>query len=345
VVHDCCFDEKGLLIVSEGNETKHKALQEPELRIGVSACLLGQEVRFDGGHKRDAFLLFALDPYVTWVPVCPEVEMGMGIPRETLRLVGYDPSEPRMVTNRTKVDHTQGMKQWSEGRLDQLEDEGLCGYIFKRKSPSCGLFRVKVYAEDGNSADYSGRGLFARALTDRWPLLPVEEEGRLNDPHLRENFIERIFIYQRWQAFLKNNPTKGGLVAFHTRHKMTLLARNEAVYRKMGPLVAQAGGQPWEDVLSQYAAYLAEATSQRTKRKSTTNVLMHLMGFLKQHIDTDDKQELLELIDEYRNGLVPLIVPVTLLKHYFRKYPVPDWVHQQVFLNPYPSELMLRNTI
>jgi uncharacterized protein YbgA (DUF1722 family)/uncharacterized protein YbbK (DUF523 family) len=313
------------------------------IRLGISACLLGQEVRFDGGHKRDTFIIYALGKYFEWVPVCPEVEMGLGIPRETLRLEG-DIAAPRLITTRSRIEHTTAMIDWSHSRLAELEAQDLGGYLLKSKSPSCGLFRVKVYSEAG-PARLEGRGIFAEQLTRRWPLLPVEEEGRLNDPHLRENFIQRLFIYHRWKVFLRQNPTPSGLIDFHARHKYTLLAHNEAVQREMGRLVANAGNTDWLTLIEQYSQMLHRAMQRPALRSRHTNVLHHIMGFLKTYIDADDKAELLSHISAYRQGQVPLIVPITLIKHHLRKYPVPDWLHHQVYLNPYPKELMLQNHI
>jgi uncharacterized protein YbgA (DUF1722 family)/uncharacterized protein YbbK (DUF523 family) len=315
----------------------------PHIRLGVSSCLLGEPVRYDGGHKRDPFLINELGRYVEWVPVCPEVEMGLPTPRESMRLVG-DPEDPRLIAPKSGTDFTERMAAWARQRAAELAGEGLHGFVFKKDSPSSGLFRVRVYNEHG-MAQREGIGMFARAFTGRFPLLPVEEEGRLHDAHLRENFIERIFAYQRWVAMLDEDGTPGGLVAFHTAHKMTLMAHSPAHYREMGRLVAQAGKLPWDEVATQYAAQLMEGLKVIATPGRHFNVLQHLMGFLKHGLSPADKAELLGVMEDYRRELVPLIVPVTLLKHHLNRHSVPGWVHQQVYLNPYPKELMLRNHV
>jgi uncharacterized protein YbgA (DUF1722 family)/uncharacterized protein YbbK (DUF523 family) len=315
----------------------------PAIRLGVSTCLLGEKVRYDGGHKLDRFLVGTLGCFVEWVPVCPEVEMGLPVPRESMRLEG-DPASPRLVAPRSGTDHTARMEAWAAARLDELAGEGLHGFVFKKDSPSSGLFRVKVYNEHG-MAQRSGTGMFPRALRARWPLLPVEEEGRLNDLPLRENFIERVFAYQRWAELLETAATPGGLVRFHTAHKLTLMAHSPKHYQELGRLVAEAGSRPWDELIVSYGAKFMEGLALLGTRRKHVNVLQHLMGYLKKHLSSEDKEELLGLIEEYRHELVPLIVPLTLLKHHLNRYPVPDWVHQQMYLNPYPKELMLRNHV
>ncbi len=319
------------------------AESEPVLRLGISACLLGHEVRFNGGHKRDLFLLKTLGRYVTWYPVCPEVEIGLGTPRESLRLVG-EIASPRLVAPRSGSDHTEKMESWGSEKLGEIASWHLHGFVLKRASPSCGLFRVRVYNEKG-MPDQKGQGLFARDLTRRFPLLPVEEEGRLHDPPLRENFIERIFAYERWSRLMKEDPTPGGLVRFHTAHKLTVLSHSPKHYRELGPLVAKAGTIPWKDLTLVYSETLAAGLKTLATRGKHTNVMHHLLGFLKDRLDPRDKKEVLGLIEDYRQGLLPLVVPLTLLKHHLLRDNVPEWVDQQVYLNPYPKELMLRNHV
>jgi uncharacterized protein YbgA (DUF1722 family)/uncharacterized protein YbbK (DUF523 family) len=312
------------------------------LRIGISACLLGQEVRFDGGHKRDAFLTKVLGPYVEYVPVCPEVEMGLGTPRETLRLV-HQPAGLRMVTTRTGVDHTDGMQRWSKKRLTELEDEDLSGYVLKKDSPSCGMERVKTYGAAMMPAR-DGRGIFASALLERYPLLPVEEEGRLTDPTLRENFIERIFAYRRLRDFFKGRWTPGALVAFHTAHKMSLLSHSTSAYNELGRLVAQAGSLPRAELRRAYETLFMQTLAKPATRARHTNVLHHMAGHLKKQLDAASRAELASCIDEYRRGLVPLVVPLTLIRHYVRIHQV-KYLEGQVYLEPHPRELMLRNHV
>lgn len=315
-------------------------MNEERIRLGISTCLLGENVRFDGGHKLDHFLTDTLGAYVEYVPVCPEVECGLGVPRESMRLVG-DPDAPRLVTTRTNMDLTERMTSWAETRVRQLEKEDLCGFIFKSDSPSSGLERVRVYNEKGMPIK-KGVGLFARRFTDHFPLIPVEEEGRLHDPHLRENFIERIFALMRWRQLLKKKWKLADLVAFHTEHKLLVLAHSEKHYRLMGKLVANGKNLPTGELLSNCETLLMEALRLRSTVQKNVNVLQHLMGYFKTQLSAAEKQELLEVIQQYRSGYLPLIVPVTLINHYVRKYEQP-YLSQQVYLNPHPVALKLRN--
>jgi uncharacterized protein YbgA (DUF1722 family)/uncharacterized protein YbbK (DUF523 family) len=315
---------------------------EDKIRLGISSCLLGNPVRFDGGHKHDRFLTDTLGQYVDYVPVCPEVECGMPIPREALRLVG-DPGSPRLVTSRTQVDHTQQMLDWAAKRLSLLENENIDGFIFKNRSPSSGMERVKVYPASGKGmAEKIGVGIFARAFIEHFPNLPVEEEGRLHDAILRENFIERIFVHRRWRTLIAENQTAGGLVHFHTRHKLLLFSHSEKIYREMGRLVANAKHTPQDELFNNYEQLLMSALKLRCTLKKHTNVLQHLMGYFKKDLSTDEKQELLEIIDRFKAGYIPLIVPVTLLNHFVRKYGQ-EYLTEQYYLNPHPLELKLRN--
>jgi uncharacterized protein YbgA (DUF1722 family)/uncharacterized protein YbbK (DUF523 family) len=321
------------------------------IRIGISACLLGEEVRFDGGHKRDRFLTDVLGPHVTWVPVCPEVEMGLGTPRETLRLVRTGPAEAaerlvrtRMLTTRTGIDHTAGMVSWAKRRLDALAGEDLSGYVLKKDSPSCGMERVKVYDERGGAPVRNGRGLFAEALLARLPLLPVEEEGRLGDARLRENFIERVFAFRRLKDLFAGRWTVGALVAFHTAHKMTLLAHSTTGYQALGRLVARARDVPRAALRRDYEIGFMQTLAALATTRRHTNVLMHMAGHLKTRIDAGSRQELADCILQYRAGLVPLVVPITLLRHHVRAHDV-AYLRGQVYLDPHPRELMLRNHV
>jgi uncharacterized protein YbgA (DUF1722 family)/uncharacterized protein YbbK (DUF523 family) len=320
-----------------------KSSEEPTIRLGVSTCLLGEGVRYDGGHKLDRFLVNTLGQYVDWVPVCPEVEIGLPTPRESMRLIG-DPDAPRLIASKSGRNYTERMEAWARQRVEELSAVGLHGFIFKKDSPSSGLFRVRVYDEN-NVPQRVGTAIFPQEVMRRFPLLPLEEEGRLHDMRLRESFIERIFVYCRWTRLLEENPTPGGVVQFHTCHKLTMMAHSPDHYRRLGRLVAQAGSLPWEDLVELYGRVLMEGLEVLGTPGRHANVLQHLMGFLKGDLSTEDKSEMLGLIDDYRAGLVPLIVPVTLLKHHLRSHSVPDWVHQQVYLNPYPKELMLRNHV
>ncbi len=312
---------------------------EEKIPIGISSCLLGNPVRYDGGHKHDRYITGTLGQFFAFVPVCPEVECGLPTPRETLRLVG-DPDTPRLVTSRSGIDHTEKMAEWARRRVSELGSEGLCGFIFKSKSPSSGMERVKVY--DGNNVPRSvGVGLFARQFMTAFPLLPVEEEGRLHDMALRENFIESVFVYQRWRK-VQAGGTAHALVDFHTDHKMLLRAHSEKHYRELGRIVAEAGNLPAEDLFPRYQDGLMAAMKLQPTVKKHANVLTHLMGHFKKVLSADEKQELLSIIDHFRQGLLPLIVPVTLINHYVRKYQEP-YLARQHYLNPHPTELKLRN--
>lgn len=308
-----------------------------KIKIGISSCLLGEKVRYDGGHKLDTFLRDTLGRYVEFVPVCPEFEAGLGVPREAMRLLGTGDSV-RLVGIKTGHDFTGKLTSWANRRVSELEKEGLSGFVFKRGSPSSGMERVKVYTESG-SFSKTGSGIFARIFMERFPLLPVEEEGRLHDPELRENFIERIFVHQRWRDRGKG---ASGLVYFHTRHKLLILSHSEAIYRELGRLVARAGAMPADDLAAQYEKGLMLALRLKATPRKNSNVLEHMLGYFKEDLSSMEKQELLDVITNYRRGVIPLIVPVTLLAHYVRKYNQ-EYLRDQVYLNPHPLELQLRN--
>lgn len=315
---------------------------ENPIKIGVSTCLLGENVRYDGGHKLDRFLTGTLAQYVEYVPVCPEVECGFDTPREALRLVG-DPASPRLMTSKSAKDYTERMVNWANNRVSELENEGLCGFIFKSNSPSSGMERVKVYNEKGMPVK-KGTGVFARIFMEHFPLIPVEDEGRLHDPKLRENFIEQIFTLKRWREVLAEKWSVGHLVEFHTRSKLLILSHSLKHYRIMGKLVAGGKGVPIKKLYSEYEIFLMEALKLKTTRKKNINVLHHLMGYFKKQLAGDEKQELLEIIEQYCEGYVPLIVPITLVNHYVRKYNQP-YLSKQTYLKPHPIDLQLRNHV
>jgi len=313
------------------------------LRIGISSCLLGDEVRFDGGHKRDAFLTGTLAPFVEWVRVCPEVEVGMGVPRETLRLIKVD-GDTRMITTRTAVDYTDRMRAYAARRTRQLESMDLRGYVLKKDSPSCGMERVKVYEPNGTAPVRAGVGTYAAVLKDRFPALPIEEEGRLQDPVLRENFIERIFAYDRLRALFDGRWTLGTLIAFHTAHKMALLAHSTTAYQELGRLVASAKALARPDLRRGYEDLFMRTLARPATAARHTNVLMHMAGHLKKILDPGSKQELAACIDDYRRELVPLVVPLTLVRHHVRAHGI-AYLAGQTYLEPHPRELMLRNHV
>ncbi|MBA3010335.1 MAG: DUF523 and DUF1722 domain-containing protein [Proteobacteria bacterium] len=310
------------------------------IKLGISSCLLGNQVRYDGGHSHDRFLTQTLGLFATYVPVCPEVECGMPIPREAVRLVG-DPENPRLVTQKTGIDKTRQMQDWIQGRLKDLEQEDLCGFIFKGKSPSSGLYRIRVYGDDGMIRK-TGTGLFARAFTRHFPRIPVEESGRLCDPGIRENFIEQIFSLQRWRQLLGTQRTLGGLVTFHTVNKLLILSHSQDIYRQMGRLVAKGKQQTPDHLFDAYEQLLLKALALKTTVKKNINVLQHIMGYFKRNLTNGEKQELLAIFDQYVSGYLPLIVPITLIRHYVMKYDQP-WLKTQTYLNPHPFELKLRN--
>ena len=310
------------------------------IKLGISSCLLGNKVRYDGGHSHDRFLTQTLGMFTQYVPVCPEVECGMPIPREAVRLVG-DAEHPRLITRKTGIDKTGQMQTWIKDKLTELEQENLCGFIFKAKSPSSGLYRIKVYGAD-DKMKKNGVGLFARAFTKKFPGIPVEEDGRLNDPKLREQFIESIFTLKRWREVPAEKKTLGGLVEFHSQNKYLILAHSHEHYRNMGKRVAQGKQQPLDQLFDEYEALLLKALSIKTTLKKNINVLQHMLGFFKKDLSAFEKQELISIIDQYRSGYVPLIVPITLIRHYVLKYDQ-SWLKLQTYLNPHPFELKLRN--
>ncbi len=312
------------------------------LRLGISRCLLGDEVRFDGGHKRDHFLTDVFGRYVEWVPVCPEVEAGLGTPREAMRLVG-EPHDPRLVTIRSGQDHTEALLTLTVRRVDELKGLDLSGYVFKKDSPSCGVERVRIHHDHGMPSR-KGIGIFAKAFIEQCPLVPVEEEGRLCDAALRENFIERVFCYRRFQDLVNGHVTRQAVVRFHTIHKYLLLAHSQPHYQALGRLVGQAERYRPLELAASYGALFMKALTVKATVRKHVNVLQHILGFFKDRLGAEDKAELLGVLDDYHRGLTPLIVPLTLMKHYVRLFDV-GYIRDQVYLNPHPKELMLRNHV
>ncbi len=312
-----------------------------KIRVGISSCLLGEEVRFDGGHKRDSYVTGTLSDYFDFVPFCPEAGVGLGIPRQPIRLVRRG-EEIRAVGVKTpELDPTDDLAAFAHQTAGELGE--VSGYILKNASPSCGMERVKVYNEKG-MPERNGVGIFAGALMERLPLLPVEEEGRLGDPVLRENFIERVFVYHRWQQLTRSGLSAHKLVEFHADHKYLIRAHSEESYGQLGRMVAEAGKRDLENLAGAYVSTLMKALKRPVKPRQHVNILQHLLGFLKEHIDRLDREEMVETIEQYRQGLVPLIVPITLIRHHFRRHPDP-YVMRQYYLSPHPKELMLRNKL
>jgi uncharacterized protein YbgA (DUF1722 family)/uncharacterized protein YbbK (DUF523 family) len=313
-----------------------------KILIGISSCLLGENVRYNGGHKLDRYLRDTLGQYVEYVPVCPEAECGLGIPREAMHLEG-DPGAPRLVTSNTGRDLTEQMIRYSKNRVRELETVPLCGFIFKSNSPSSGMERVKIY-DHNHIPRKTGTGIFAGIFMKHFPLLPVEDDGRLHDPKIRENFITRIFVFKRFREMIETEITIAKLVEFHSSHKLLIMAHSQNHYRAMGKLVAHAKEMTGDELCSHYQSLLMEGLSLKTTIKKNTNVLHHLMGYFKKQLSADEKQELLEIIENYHQGNVPLIVPVTLINHYVRKYDQP-YLKEQHYLHPHPVELQLLNHV
>ncbi|WP_447970899.1 YbgA family protein [Nitrospira sp. M1] len=311
-------------------------------RLGISQCLLGEQVRYDGGHKRDRFLTTTLAPCVEWIPVCPEVEAGLGIPREAMRLVGPS-DEPRLVTIKTKKDHTMLMQRFSQKKIRELSSLHLDGFIFKKNSPSCGIQRVRLYNQNGIPHS-NGVGLFAQAFHHALPTIPIEDEGRLQDTAIKENFIERVFCSHRWNTLIQQGLTRGAIVQFHTHHKYLLLAHSRPHYQELGHLVASAKSYTPKELALAYRAIFMEALKVKATVRKHVNVLQHLLGHLKKQLRLIEKQELQEVIDDYHRQLTPLTVPLTLMSHYVRIFDI-SYLADQVYLHPHPKELMLRNHV
>ncbi len=315
---------------------------DSKIKVGVSSCLLGEKVRWNGDHKQSLFVKNLLGQFFEWVPTCPEVEIGMGIPRETVQLQG-NPNAPRMVGNTTGTDWTARMNRYSKNRSAELSKMNLSGYIFKNRSPSCGIARIKVYGDDGNPTP-NGRGLFAEAFMQQCAGVPVEDEGRLQDARIRENFITRVFAYHRLAHLLNERFSRKILVEFHTAHKFLLLAHSRKHYDALGKLVATAKQHSPSELKRRYAEAFMQTLSFKTTPKKNADVLYHMLGFFKKLLSEEEKRDVIEAIEDYRNELVPLIVPVTLIKHHVRRHQV-AYLSDQVYLNPHPKELMLRNHV
>jgi uncharacterized protein YbgA (DUF1722 family)/uncharacterized protein YbbK (DUF523 family) len=307
-----------------------------KIPVGISSCLLGEEVRYNGGHKYDRFINGSLSHYFEFRPYCPEVAIGLGVPREPIRLVKLGGGIRVLSTVDDTMDVTQKLHGY--GARVARKSNHLCGYLFKSRSPSCGMERVKTWSEKGSPLKSDGVGAFAEEIMQAFPNMPVEEEGRLNDPGLRENFIERVFTYFRWKQLCAKKLTPSRLVRFHTAHKLAVMAHNQAAYRRMGRLVSEAGSADLPKLALEYESELMTAMKRLASRKSHANVLQHIQGYFSKHLEAGDRQEITRLIDEYRVGLVPLIAPLTLIKHHLRHYP-DDWVLGQTYLDPYPQEL------
>jgi uncharacterized protein YbgA (DUF1722 family)/uncharacterized protein YbbK (DUF523 family) len=319
---------------AEGTEEQAKIL------IGISSCLVGEKVRFDGGHKQNRYILDTLGQYFSYRPFCPEMAIGLGVPRETIRLATIDDRIEAIGNKHTELNFTRPLIQIAEEQVNWHRQ--LFGYIVKKDSPSCGMERVRVYRGDQPKRD--GVGLYTATLMRNLPTLPVEEEGRLGDPILRESFVKRVFIYKRWHELLARRLDWAGLTDFHARHKLILYSHNQELGRQLGRELAASHQQPVDDYAPNYLVQLMNILKISAKRSNHVNVLEHIRGYLKQDLDKSDKQELTESIENYRRGLLPLIVPITLLRHHFRRSPN-DYIERSYYLQPHPDELMLLNSL
>lgn len=314
--------------------------QDEKIPVGISACLLGEEVRFNGGHKQHSYIQKTLGEYFSFRTFCPEVDIGLGIPRKPIRLIRRDEQVICVDIEDYKLDYTQPLRDSADAQQGWIRD--MCGFILKKDSPSCGMERVKVYEGHGTTKD--GVGVFAQTMMERFPALPVEEEGRLGDAVLRENFIQRVYVMYRWRQLLRDGLSVASLTDFHARHKLILMSHCQATYRALGPLLAGARKDNVQEIAAEYIPQLMAALKKRASRGDHVNVLQHIQGYLKADLDADDKAELKESFERYRQGLLPLIVPITLLNHHFRKHPN-DYISRSWYMHPYPAEMALQNHI
>jgi uncharacterized protein YbgA (DUF1722 family)/uncharacterized protein YbbK (DUF523 family) len=321
-------------------EAMIKSIEQSGIPVGISGCLMGEKVRYDGGHKRSDYCRDVLSEYFQFHKVCPEMQIGLGSPRPIIRLVASDAGISAIQTTEPARDISEPLANVGDELLNSHPE--MCGFVFTEKSPSCGLFRVKTYDDKGNLLHAKGRGLFAARLTERLPHLPVEESGRLNDPYLCENFILRVYTWHEWHTKLLPNLSAANLTHFWARYKFLVLAHNEAIYRQIGPLLANAGKQTLAELAESCFDLLMTALETPSTRGSNTNALQHMQGFLKKRIEPIEKKSLQTLIRQYKEGLVPLIVPLSMMRHLLEKYP-DAYAEQQKFLSPYPDQLGLRN--
>ncbi|MDX1611785.1 MAG: DUF523 and DUF1722 domain-containing protein [Candidatus Thermoplasmatota archaeon] len=312
------------------------------LRLGVSACLLGENVRWNGGNKNDRVLVHDLSRYVEWVPICPEMEIGLGTPRPPIRLVDHGEG-PRLVQPDQEIDLTDLMETWTQGFLDALEGP-LHGWVLQETSPTCAPDKAKVY-HPGGHVQAKSPGTFARRVKQRYPHLPMIGEGRLNHPELREAFLDHAMAMRRWTDLVASAPSLAHLTEFHARHKFTLMSHAPEGQRHLGRIVADASGKPMDEVLHAYQRQFGATMAKPATRGKHANTLQHIQGFVKDHLDPNDTRELTHAISDYHAGLVPLVVPLTLLRHHLRREKVDEWVLHQTYLDPYPREWMLRNHI
>jgi uncharacterized protein YbgA (DUF1722 family)/uncharacterized protein YbbK (DUF523 family) len=313
------------------------------IRLGISSCLLGEKVRWDGGHKENRYARETLGEYFTYVPVCPEVDVGMGVPREAVQLRGNKNSQ-KLVGTQSGKDWTAKMFRFSEKKIRELSTLQLSGFIFKQGSPSCGVGHIPVYSESQGKLNSLSRGLFARAFMARFPLTPVVEEGKLEDIKIRENFIVRVFSYHRLQKLFQGSFTRPALLKFHSRHKILLLSHSRKHCNALDRLLAGAGQLTPGKLKTRYSESFMEGLTYQSTPKKHSDALQHMLGLLKKHLTKEEKQDILVSIQDYRNGLSPLIVPITLILQHAKKHNIACLL-DQVYLNPHPHELMLRNHV
>ena len=309
------------------------------INVGVSACVLGENVRYDGGHKKSHYTVNYLTKVFNLIPVCPEVGMGMTVPRPPIRIIEKDQQVRLVDVKDSSIDYTSRLSDFYQKKHAGFA--ALDGYIFAAKSPTCGVERIKVYDDCGNLLHRKGAGVFAHKVKQAYPFLPIEEDGRLNDKGLRESFVTRVYVHARYREEVLQNPTMGALVDFHSKHKFLVMAYSPMAYRQLGRIVANAKTLDFDTVSQQYQSVIMQALSKPTNRKKHTNVLMHLQGFLKKNLARQDKQELCEQIEQYRKGYVPLLAPITLMNHHLKAFPN-EYIASQVYLRPFPPELELR---
>lgn len=314
-----------------------------KIKIGISSCLMGEKVRFDAGHKKNNYVTDTLSNYFEFTPFCPEVSIGLGIPRETIRLVSVDDEIRCVGTKSADLDVTEKLYQSADDQKHWVAE--LSGYILKKDSPSCGMERVKVYQgiEKGKMAEKSGIGLYAKRLMENFPHLPIEEEGRLSDPRLRENFIQRVYIYARWQELEHKGFSIRALQTFHAQHKYIFMSHNQTLGRALGASLANSD-KDIEVLAQEYLAAMMTLLKSIATVKNHVNTLQHIQGYLKNDLDAGDKEELRVTIENYQKFLLPLIVPITLLRHHFRRHPK-DYIENSFYLQPHPGEMMLLNHI
>lgn len=312
------------------------------MKLGISTCLLGQSCRYDGSGCKDQFITDTLSKHFSFVPYCPE-SIIFGTPRESIRLVEVD-GKIKVFTNQSKKDVTNELQDISQTLANNIAEEELCGFILKSKSPTCGMERVKVYQPINAPSEKKGVGLFANELKKLYPYLPIEEEGRLNDPWLRENFLMQIYSYHDFKNFLKTKPSFKNLVEFHTNYKYLIYAKSHEAYKELGSIVANHDKKEFSTVLYNYENSFFEAISHKGSIKKTYNVLLHILGYFKKQLSTEEKEHVLNACNEYKQGIIPLIAVIKLLNLYVKKFDE-QYLKKQKFLNPYPPELALRSDL